>query len=325
MKRKGVFYVISILSIAAILAGILKGRVKQSVQAQEDNREAIKVAYLPTTHSLALLAQAELEKENPFYRIELVQYGTWPDLSDALNTGKVDGAVELAELAMKAIENELPLKAVLLGHRDGNIVVINKSIHNVQELKGKAFAIPSKLSSHNILVQGMLLRNGFDKNDINVIELSPAEMPFALASGQIAGYCVAEPFGGKAVHAGVARVLYESDDLWENSICCTLVFQENFLKKRKLAGQFLKDYKDAGTYLDEHPEQAKSIGEKYLGLDKGLLSESLRWITFHDLDITKRDYNVLGEKIISDGIMAKLPEFDTFTDKTDSGSEEKEQ
>ena len=33
------------------------------------------------------------------------------------------------------------------------------------------------------------------KQDVNIVEMPPAEMPAALAGNQIAGYVVAEPFG----------------------------------------------------------------------------------------------------------------------------------
>jgi len=63
----------------------------------------------------------------------------------------VDGASMLIELAMKAKEQGIDLKAVALGHRDGNVVVVSKDINKVEDLKGKSFAIPSKLSTHNSL------------------------------------------------------------------------------------------------------------------------------------------------------------------------------
>lgn len=75
---------------------------------------------------------------------------------DALNSGKVDGASMLIELAMKAKEQDIDLKVVALGHRDGNVVVVSEDINKVEDLKGKNFAIPSKLSTHNILLYIML-------------------------------------------------------------------------------------------------------------------------------------------------------------------------
>ena len=291
--------------------GVLIGRNEKIERITADTRETVKIAYLPITHSLALLEQAKLQKQNPNYRIELVKYGTWPDLSDALNSGQVDGAVELTELAMKANVNGIPLKAVALGHRDGNIVVTDKSIGSVKQLKGKTFAIPSKLSSHNVLVQMLLEQNGLQLSDVTIVELSPSEMPFALVSGQIAAYCVAEPFGGKAVNAKVAHALCESGDLWPDSICCALVFQERFLEK-KIASEVIKDYIEAGRKLDQDKKEAEETGVKYLSVDRDVLRVSLSWISFRNLTITKKAYTLLCDSVIRYQIMDKTPEYKEF-------------
>jgi len=81
----------------------------------------------------------ELANENfKNFKLELVKFGSWTELVDALNSGKVDGASMLIELAMKAKEQGIDLKAVALGHRDGNVVVVSKDINKVEDLKGKA-------------------------------------------------------------------------------------------------------------------------------------------------------------------------------------------
>ena len=60
----------------------------------------------------------------------MVKFGSWPDLMDALNTGRIDGASVLIELAMKAKELGIDLKAVALGHQDGNVLVSSKESEN---------------------------------------------------------------------------------------------------------------------------------------------------------------------------------------------------
>lgn len=83
----------------------------------------------------------------------------------------------LAELAMAAVSNGLNLKAVALGHKDGNVVIVSNDITKVEDLKGKTFAIPSNQSSHNILLNDMLSDAGMSIDDVNVVQLAPAEMP----------------------------------------------------------------------------------------------------------------------------------------------------
>ena len=132
---------------------------------------------------------------------------------------------------MSAKEKGVDLKAAVLGHRDGNVIVVNSEIQDPSEMKGKTFAIPSTQSSHYILLQDELAKAGLTLDDIAVTQLAPAEMPSSLASGAIDGYCVAEPFGAQAVTQGFGTVLARSEELWEDSLCCGLIFRTDVIEK----------------------------------------------------------------------------------------------
>lgn len=277
----------------------------------KDSGNTVKIAYLPITHSLAALEEAEQLKNNDGVQVELVKYGSWPELLDALNSGRVDGASVLIELAMKSRQEGIGIKAVALGHRDGNVVVVSNDISSAADLKGKTFAIPHRQSSHNILLNDALATAGLTIDDVNVTELAPTEMPSALASGQIDGYCVAEPFGAMGVSLGVGKVLFTSEELWEDSICCGLVLTDSFIENRPDdAKAFVEGYKAAGNSLDK--ESAKEVAKKYLSQSDDVLETSLQWISYNDLDITEDIYNTLVEKVKAYGLSDNPPSYTDF-------------
>ena len=278
--------------------------------SNEKKGNAIKIGYLPITHALPIFELAdEGDKE---FEIELVKFSGWSDLTDALNTGRIDGAVMLIELAMKSKEQGIDISAVALGHKDGNVIVVGNGIFSANDLKGKTFAIPHRSSSHNILFHDMIEKNGLSEKDITVTELAPSEMPSALANGQIAGYCVAEPFGSVAVTGGYGKVLYTSKDLWEDSLCCSLVFKNSFLDKNsKLAENLVEKYYLAGEKLNNKTE-AKKIAQKYLGQEETVLEQSLEWIDYSNLKITKEAYSVLCKKVKAYGVSDNPPDYKEF-------------
>lgn len=279
----------------------------------DSSKTNITLGYLPITHALAVFEAKELldEQSDSDIEVTLQKFSSWTDLMDALNSGKIDGASVLVELAMGAVSNGIDLKAAALGHKDGNVVIVSDDISDVRDLKGKTFAIPSNQSSHNILLNDMLALGDLSIDDINVVQLAPSEMPSSLASGSIDGYCVAEPFGAQAVVQGYGHVLYDSTDLWQDSICCALVFNGRFLDKNKeAADEFLSTYKEAGSLLDEGI--AKEIAEKYLGQDEKTLDVSLEWIHYDDLDISLDDYEQLSEKVKEYGINDNPPSYNDF-------------
>ena len=67
------------------------------------------------------------------------------------------------------------------------VLVGGNDIKDVRDLEGENFAIPSKFSTHNILLNQMLEQNGMKYKDVNVVEMPPAEMPAALSEGRISG------------------------------------------------------------------------------------------------------------------------------------------
>lgn len=104
-----------------------------TAQTSSSSEDTIKIAYLPITHALALFEEAEELKDNTGLNVELVKYGSWPELLDALNSGHVDGASVLVELAMKSVQEGIGIKAVALGHKDGNVIVASNDIKSAAD------------------------------------------------------------------------------------------------------------------------------------------------------------------------------------------------
>lgn len=291
--------------IAALLMALTASACRDGRAGAADGD--LTIAYLPITHALPL---AELPQVAGLH-VKLVRYGSWPELLDALNTGRVDGASVLVELAMKARERGLGISAYALGHRDGNVIVVAGDVRGVRDLRGRAFAIPHRCSSHHILLQEALRRGGLGEADIRLVELSPAEMPSALANGQIAGYSVAEPFGAVGLKGG-AHVLYRSEELWPNSVCCALVFNDRAARaKRGQVERLVKAYHAAGDRLADKAVALRAA-KGMLSQPDGVLRQSLQWIDFSRLTITPEAYRGLAERVRVYGIIDNPPSYASF-------------
>ena len=304
--------IVALVATLALVATAVYYKVDDMGIGVSDEQTTITIAYLPITHAVPLFKAAEqLEAENSNVHVELVKYGGWAELMDALDSGRVDGASVLIEMAMEARSQGIPLQLSLLGHRDGNVVVASNEISSADQLKGKTIAIPNQQSSHNILVQQLLGEYGLSAGDVTLVEMAPAEMPAGLKSGQIDGYCVAEPFGAKAVETGVGHVLATSDELWENSICCGIVFNTQATAEKQAALKTFKEaYLSAGNSLTK--EEAIQIAVDNLGQDEQTSEQSLQWISFNDLSVTEEAYEKLRQEVIKYGLNDNPPSYDEF-------------
>ncbi len=291
--------------------------------AQKDTQngkelKTLKIAYIPITHALPLFMACELPDSVKHSKsIELVKFGSWPELVEALNTGQVDGASMLIQLALRSKEAGFALKAMALGHRDGNVVVVAPEINSPQDLIGKTIAIPHRLSSLNFLFRMMIEKAGIDVTKMNVIELPPPEMPAALAEKRIQAYFVAEPFGAKGVVSGSGKVLYQSEDVWPNSVCCALVLRDSVIKNNRAETEALMyDYLHAGTFLANNTEQALPIMMKYMNAKEPVLRKSLEWIEYGNLSIDTADYKVLTDWMTKLELSKNPPSYTNFVDNS---------
>lgn len=309
---KKLFVLMTVLLVMVLAAC---GNQDATKTASDGEKPTIKIGYLPITHAVPLYMQNDEQYEG--YQLELVKFGSWPELVDALNTGAIDGASMLIQLAMNAKEKGIDLKAVALGHRDGNVLIGGKEIATVEDLVGKSFAIPSRFSTHNILLYEMLQKHGIAYDELDVIELPPAEMPAALAEGRIAGYVVAEPFGAISVALENGKVLYQSEDIWQDSIDCGLVLRGKFIENNKeLVQTFVNDYIAGGELAEHKDDHTHEVVGQYLTVEKDVLDISLDWISYDNLSIEEDSYTILREALLEMGLSENPPAYEDFVDSS---------
>lgn len=315
--KKVIVIVVSAVIVASLLFSLAGWGNKEEISSKNEVK-TVKIGYIPLTHAVPLFVENDLSTNNSKnFKVELVKFGSWTELSDAVNTGKVDGASMLIELAMKSKEQGIDLKTVALGHRDGNVVVVSKDINQVADLKGKTFAIPHRLSTHNVLLYKMLKENGLTANDLKIIELPPPEMPAALSEGRISGYIVAEPFGAISVVSGNGKVLFESQNLWKDSVCCGLVLRNDFIKENPtVAAEFVKEYVKAGERAESKDPEVLKAASKYMKVQSQVLDLSLKWISYNNLKLEEKDYNELSQYLVEMGQLKNPPKYSEFVDNS---------
>ena len=236
--------------------------------------------------------------------------------ADEFSSLLIKGDVQIAALPCNAaatLYNKSNGKIKVLGINTlGVLYIVEKgnTVQNVADLKGKTIAIPSVQSSQNILINELLERNGMSKNDVNIIQMSPTEMPFSLASGAISGYCVAEPYGAVSISKNFGKVLATSDELWNNSLCCALVLNGNIRSDEKVTNELIEKYYRAAEQLES--EGSEETAGKFLGQETSVIEESGKWINFKNLTVSKEEYDDLCNKLKKYGINENPPSYEDF-------------
>ncbi len=238
---------------------------------QAGNRERIRIGYLPIT--CHLLLPIAMERDNFFKdRVEPVKFSSWPDMIEAFKGGELQAAMILAPIAISMKSQGVPLKIALYGHRNGTGLVMARGLSGPSDLIGKEIAIPIRFSTQNLALLEFLERSGISKEDVEIVELPPPDMPSAMAAKAISAYIVGEPYASQAELDGTGFVYCEADAILPEFISSLLIVSERFLEGRKKeADRLVRGLYDQGSWIERHRKDAADIGASFYGLSKRLL------------------------------------------------------
>src|SRR5579863_9089062 len=219
--------------------------------SSESRPGALIVGGLPVTCNLTLpiacvaraSANASGPAAGPHFEYEYSKYNGWPEVKESLMAGRIQAAYMLAPLVMDLADQGIPMKIVSLGHRSGAVIMVRTEspYQHFRQLAGKRIAVPSRFAVDFLFLRRMLAQENMRVEDVEVVEMAPADMPAALYANAVDAYCTGEPFGAAAQVAGYARPLRMTRDEWRNYICCVLTVREELIRDNRAMVQDLVD------------------------------------------------------------------------------------
>ena len=242
--------------------------------------------------------------------------------------GRIPAAYMLAPLVMDLADKKIPIKIVSLGHRSGAVIMVRSDspARSFRDLKGKSIAIPSRFAVDFLFLRKMLANEGMTPDDVEIVEMAPADMPAALYVKGVDAYCTGEPFGAAAQSAGYARVLRMTRDEWPRYMCCVLTVREELIKTNRPLVQNLVNYVlAAGRWLDgqrQNREKAVQIAAKpkYFNQDPEILRFVMRnpedRVTYGDLRMIPREFEELMQLAVQAGALAHPVPYAKYVDES---------
>ncbi|WP_263385184.1 ABC transporter substrate-binding protein [Granulicella arctica] len=289
-------------------------------------KRKVTVAYIPVTCQLTCPVTDYISKVSDKGEIFLPRmFQGFPEIKEALISGKVQAAFIVAPLAIALASQDVPIKVVYLGHRYGSAMVVRKNgpVKTFADLRGRTIAIPSRFSDERLIVFRAMKIWGLKPTDIKMVEMAPPDVAGALAAGAIDGFIMGEPFPSQAEIGGYGRVLFQARDYWPDYMSCILVVRQDLIDKRPEVVQALVDgIARSGLWLDQskpHREDAADFVGRYYYNQKPAL---LRWaltkpmdrVTYSPLAPRKADFDLVRDLMIETGVLKKHMEFSDYTD-----------
>jgi NitT/TauT family transport system substrate-binding protein len=256
---------------------------------------------------------------------EPVRFSGFPEIKESVIAGHLPATFMLAPLAMALVEQDVPVKIVYLGHRDGTALMVNREsdIVTVRDLRGKRVAIPNRFSNQNLLLRKALADQGMTVNDVEIVEMPPPDMPAALYSKAVDGITSGEPFMAQTEMDGYGKVLYQAKDIWPDFISCVLVVSQKTIDEHpEWVQNLVTGIAKSGMWLeggmDHRMAAAEAVATQYYNQDPRLLrfvlSKPPDRVTYNKLRLARAEFDRIAGMAVDAGILKRRLRFEEYAD-----------
>jgi NitT/TauT family transport system substrate-binding protein len=231
-------------------------------------RNVVRMGYMPVVTNLAAPV-IDYETKGDKLRFEAVKFSSFSDMAQAFRSGAIQAAFIIAPLAIRLFEQGVPLKIVYIGNRNESTMVMRRGLRmeSPLDLEGKTIAVPIRYSGQDRALRRYLRQNHLDASSVKIVEVPPPDMPAALASSQIDGYFVGEPFGSEAIVNRIGNRFLDVESIWPKFICNVLIVRTQFIRSRPQWVQTLVGMAAAsGIWASTHLQKAVGILSTYWGM-----------------------------------------------------------
>ena len=273
--------------------------------------ERLTIGFLPLVDAcLPILAQEHGFARDEGLALDFVRDVSWATVLDRLLYGHSDAAHLLAPLAIATTlgrgRPRQPLAAPFVLGLNGNAITFTPaladSLHSgpalgdpagvgaalAQVARSRAAAgrrlrlgVVHRYSSHNYMLRYWLAACGVRPDeDVEIATIAPPFVADALASGEIDGTCVGEPWNSVAVERGVGRIVLATAQVWRRGVEKVLALRAPVLDARRAAVEgLIRAMRRAGEHFVDPANWAENAAllarPEYCDADKRLVLRAI--------------------------------------------------
>lgn len=162
--------------------------------------------------------------------IKIIDYLSNTDAMLAFKNHTLDaGAFTLDEtLQLLSTENDIDIILVMDTSHGGDVILANKDINSVKDLRGKPVAVESSAVGAYVLKRALELNN-MSMNDIHIVSRNAMEQPSSFEKGDIVAAVSFDPYRTKLVNAGKKEIF--NSTMIPNEIIDVLVVRKSYLQQ----------------------------------------------------------------------------------------------
>jgi nitrate/nitrite transport system substrate-binding protein len=310
MLRELMMAGLSLTAAGAILSGCGSSSPSTSSSTSSSGNGAsasasgpIRLGFIPLTDCASLV----VAQEKGFFKkhgveVQIVKMANWLAVRDQLSSGELSGAHCLFGMPFSVASGVSkaqggPLKIAMILNNNGQATTLsNKAFSGLKYadfagLKAKveglkaggkdpSFAMTFPGGTHDMWMHLTLAAAGINAKDVQIKVIPPPQMVANMTAGNMDGFNVGEPWGGKAVADNIGFTFVATQDLWKNHPEKALVVNGKFADERRAdLKKIMAAILEASKYIDDmknRAEVADIIGTKaYTGAEPAVIKDRL--------------------------------------------------
>ncbi|MFY8093764.1 MAG: aliphatic sulfonate ABC transporter substrate-binding protein [Niveispirillum sp.] len=269
----------------ALLSGCGKG--------QDDGRVTIRIGY--QKNGVFLLAKQRGAFDQALLKagaakVEWVEFASGPPLLEALAVGGIDlgGTGDTPPIFAQAAGAPLLYTAVqkLSGKAGGILTPANSGLTSIADVKGRKLAFTRGSSAHNQAVVA-LESAGLTLDDVQLVNLGPADAAAAFAQGDIDGWVIWDPYFTLALQQNNARVLLPGGSIGNGGAAYALAHRDFAAKHPGLLSAALDALAADGLWAEQNRGAMAELMAKETGLPLDLMRDTVERADFAYTPITQ--------------------------------------
>jgi sulfonate transport system substrate-binding protein len=274
----------------SILFTLLLTVLSVNVVAGSAAAEEIRIATQPIPHYAPIFVakqkkwlEEELAKVGAKPAIKWTSFTAGPPINESFAAGQQDigflGDTPAIIGKAAGIDTRI-IGLTSTGPKSLAVIVPAKSgIRSPKDLKGKKVAVVKGSYAHHLLVL-VLEKGGLTTNDIELINLSQADIATAIINGNIDAAAVWEPLISKLETQGAVRVLADGTGIKKGEL--VIIATDAFVSKhREQTKALLRAYQRGAKFIKSNPKEAAQLIAADVNLPPDLLLKVFAKFDYH--------------------------------------------
>ena len=271
--------------------------------AEEPSQKTIRLGINPWPgyEFLYLAAQKDFFKKEGL-DIELVELAALADIKRAFEHGRIDAmASTIIEAVEVSLNSDQKINIVLVPDfsNGGDVIIANKPLTSITELKGKKIGVELGLLGSFILSQA-LAQNNLSLNDVTMINVEQLDAENQLSLENIAAMVTYAPFATEILRQDSVHQIFSTVEIPGDVIDVVVVRENALINPTQWQQKLFSAWQRALDFTKSNPEEAHKIMAEREGISVEEFQAALTGVSIIEKD---QQLNTLHSEQLTNNIL----------------------